>query len=206
MQRSVLPVFRVFCDAAGMNESMPKAGGHEAAQDRGRSGGADPVATFVARAHWSIFLPALVVALLWGLVYLLADNWTPRLSGIASVSLVVEAVIVPLLFLHAWGRAYVLGLRVGGRGLEARAGFPRRGVIEVGAREIAELDFGQSPLQRYFGAGRLDIRTESGARIRLDDLADAKAAAGAVRRLMAAAHPTRDETASATIAHGDGLQ
>ena len=162
--------------------------------------------TFVARAHWSIFLPAMVVAFIWALIYLWADNWTPRLSAIASLSLAVEGIVVPLLLIHAWGRAHVLGLRVGRRGLEARAGFPRREVIEVGAREIAELDFRQAPLQRYFGAGRLDIRTESGARIRLDDLADAGAAAAAVRRLMAAAHPTRDETASATIAHGDGLQ
>ncbi len=164
------------------------------------------VAAFVARAHWSIFLPALAAALLWALVYLWADNWTPRLSAMASLALAVEGLIVPILILHAWGRTRVLGLRVGTRGLEARAGFPRRRVIEVGAREIAELDFGQSPLQRYFGAGRLDIRTESGARIRLDDLADAVAAASAVRRLMAGIHPVHEEADSKKIARGDGLK
>lgn len=160
----------------------------------------------VARAHWSIFLPALAAALLWALVYLWADHWTPRLSAIASLALAVEALVVPVLILHAWGRSRVMGLRVGARGLEARTGFPRRKVIEVGAREIAELDFAQSPLQRRFGAGRLDIRTESGTRIRLDDLADAVAAAAAVRALMAAAHPSRAETDRNMLARGDGLQ
>lgn len=163
-------------------------------------------AGFVARAHWSIFLPALAAALLWALVYLWADNWTPRLSAIASLALAVEALIVPILILHAWGRTRVMGLRVGTRGLEARTGFPRRRVIEVGAREIAELDFAQSPLQSYFGAGRLDIRTESGTRIRLDDLADARAAAAAIRALMASAHPSRAEAESKSIVRGDGLQ
>ncbi|MEP2283054.1 MAG: hypothetical protein ABJI28_07665, partial [Nitratireductor sp.] len=71
------------------------------------------VAAFVARAHWSIFLPAFSAALLWALVYLWADNWTPRLSAIAWLALAVEGLIVPILILHAWGRTRVLGLRVG---------------------------------------------------------------------------------------------
>ena len=176
---------------------MPSGAGRMTQTEVPETHGAGHAEPLVAGAHWSIFLPAAVVALLWAAIYLWANGWTPRLSGIASLSLAVEAIIVPLLILHAWGRTWALGVRVGARGLEARAGFPRRQRIEVGAREISSVRFRQTPLQRLLGAGSIELRMESGASIRLDDLDRAAEVANAIRGLMASCrnHADGDGTA-----------
>lgn len=134
-------------------------------------------ATAVARAHWTIYLPTLVVALVWAGVYSWAQFHQPALPGIRSLALAVEALAVPLLLFFAAVRARVLIVEVrAGHGegdelaLHARSGFARPKEVWIGAREIASIRVRRSLPQRFLGGGALDLRTLSGEILWLTDL------------------------------------
>jgi len=125
-----------------------------------------------ARAHWTIYLPSLVVALVWAAIYGWAVTRDPVLSGLSSVALLVEALGVPLLLLAAALRARVLRveLRKGGRELYLRSGVLRARDVGIGLAEIAHVRVRHSIPQRVLGGGALDIRLLSGDRIVMTDL------------------------------------
>jgi uncharacterized membrane protein YdbT with pleckstrin-like domain len=125
-----------------------------------------------AHAHWTIYLPSLVVALVWAGVYLIAVWHQPVLEGLRALALAVEGLIVPILLFFAAVRARVLTaeMRDEGTRLYVRSGFFRPQEISIGVSEIATVRVRRSLPQRFFGGGALDIKTLSGERVFVSDL------------------------------------
>jgi len=138
-----------------------------------------------ARAHWTIYLPTLVVALVWAGIYGWAHWHDPVLDGLASVALFVEALGVPLLLLSAVLRARVLivELRKGGRQLYLRTGVLRARDVGIGLSEIAHVRVRHSIPQQWLGGGALDITTLSGDRLFVADLDHPEIIAAAITPL-----------------------
>ncbi|MGB5948389.1 MAG: hypothetical protein WBG82_03630 [Parvibaculum sp.] len=143
------------------------------------AGLSQPLAT--ARAHWTIYLPTMVVAIVWALVYGWARLHEPPLKGLGALALAVEVLAVPLLLLFAAIRARVLSVEVRARGdgegpadglreLLLRQGFIHRHEMRVGANEIAFMRVRRSFPQRLFGGGALDMKMVSGDRLWIADL------------------------------------
>ena len=135
-----------------------------------------------ARAHWTIYLPTLVVALVWGGIYAWAHWHDPALDGLASVALFVEALGVPLLLLSAVLRARVLTveLRRNGQQLYIRTGVLRARDVGIGLSEIAHVRVRHSVPQQWLGGGALDITTLSGDRFLVTDLDNPEKVATAI--------------------------
>lgn len=131
-----------------------------------------PQSSVSARAHWTIYLPTLVVALVWAGIYGWAHWHDPALDGLASVALFVEALGVPVLLLTAALRARVLTveLRKDGRQLYMRTGVLHARDVGIGLSEIAHVRVRHSIPQRLLGGGALDITTLSGDRLLVTDL------------------------------------
>lgn len=128
-----------------------------------------------ARAHWTIYLPSLLIAACWLLIYVLAVRHEPVRHGLRALALAVEGLIVPLLVLFAAVRARVLLVEVrdgagGGRVLYVRSGFLRPREVSIGAREVASVRVRRSWVHLVFGGGALEIATLSGERIYVNDL------------------------------------
>lgn len=134
-----------------------------------------------ARAHWTIYLPTLVVGAVWLAIYAWAELHEPPLAGLGALALAVEALGVPLLFFAAALRARLLTVDVWPRGREGtegaaarelvlRDGFARPRSLRVGATEIATLRVRRSLPQRLFGGGALDLVMLSGERVFIADL------------------------------------
>lgn len=125
-----------------------------------------------AHAHWTIYLPSLVVALVWAGVYLIAVRHQPALEGLRALALAVEGLIVPVLLFFAAVRARVLtaAMRDEGQRLYVCSGFFRPQDISIGVSEIASVRVRRSLPQRLFGGGALDIKTLSGERVFVSDL------------------------------------
>ncbi|MDR3499449.1 MAG: PH domain-containing protein [Parvibaculum sp.] len=145
-----------------------------------------------ARAHWTIYLPSLAVALVWAGVYAYAALHQPVLAGLRGLALAVMLLGVPLLLFSAALRARVLVVeerpaRLAGGAPEfyARSGFARPREVSIGASEISSLRVRRSLPQRIFGGGALDLRTLSGDRLIFADLDRPDAVAAA---LAAPAH------------------
>lgn len=145
-------------------------------------------ATAAAHAHWTIYLPSILVALVWAAIYGWAATHQPVLGGVRAVALAVEALGVPLLLFFAAVRARILAVEVrresadGEAALFARSGFARAREVHVGAREIASIRVRRSLPQRLFGGGALDIKTLSGETLFVTDLDKPEAIAQAMVR------------------------
>lgn len=144
-----------------------------------------PVANSVrSGAHWTIYLPSLVVAVTWAFVYLWAVSRDPALSAIAAIALAIEAVVVPLLLVHAFLRARVLMAEAGAGRLHAVAGFPFRQHLDIAFDDIAVAQVRRPVAQRLLGGGALAIITRQGKRHLIADLADADAIAAAINNAI----------------------
>lgn len=144
-------------------------------------------ASAAAHAHWTIYLPSIVVALVWAGIYLWAVSHQPVLGGLRAVALVVEALGVPLLLFFAAVRARVLAVEVRMRDngqveLYARSGFARPKEIHIGAQEIAAVHVRRSLPQKFFGGGALVLKTLSGDSLWFTDLDQPDAIAQALTR------------------------
>lgn len=124
-----------------------------------------------AHAHWTIYLPSVVVALVWAVIYGWAASRQPELGGLKAVALAVEALGVPVLLAFAALRARVLevALREGGV-LHLRSGVLAPKEVTIGLDEVASVRVRRSVPQRLFGGGALDIKTLSGERLFIADL------------------------------------
>lgn len=136
-------------------------------KSEGEARAAGPV---VARAHWSIYLPSLAVALLWGLFYAKAQFGSPQLPAIAALCLVVEAVGVPLLLFLAWGRSRRLMALWSAGDLVLQSGFPLRREWRLAPDKIESIRVSRGPLQCLVGGGALRVSLKSGEKIVINDL------------------------------------
>tara|TARA_R110002110_G_scaffold18212_1_gene76712 strand:- start:3018 stop:3509 length:492 start_codon:yes stop_codon:yes gene_type:complete len=137
-------------------------------------------ATASSGAHWTIYLPSLVVALTWTVVYFWATWREPPLHAIGAIALVIEAAVVPLLLVHAALRARVLRATVAEGVLDIRWGFPFKRHLRLGLPGIALAAVRRSYAQRYFGGGALGLILEGGKRHLIADLARPDVIAAAV--------------------------
>lgn len=124
----------------------------------------------VARAHWTIYLPSIAVALLWAAFYLRARFGVPEMPSIATLCLIVEAVAVPVLLLLAWGRARNLLVMPSSGDLLLVSGFPLKQELRVADKELLAVRVRRGPVQRLFGGGAIVVTLASGKRVVINDL------------------------------------
>lgn len=124
----------------------------------------------IAKAHWTIYLPSLVVALLWAGFYLRARFGEPPMPAIATLCLIVEAAAVPVLLMLAWGRARNLLVMLSSGDLLTRAGFPLKRERRIAMSDISRMAVRRGPVQRLFGGAALVVTLTSGARHVVNDL------------------------------------
>lgn len=135
-------------------------------------------------AHWTIYLPAFVVALTWAVVYFWATWQEPPLRAVASIALIIEGVVVPLLLLHAFLRARVLRAEVAEGTLHMVQGFPVRRRLDLALGDIAVAQVRRGAMQRSFGGGALAIIARQGTRHLIADLAEPDKVATAINNAI----------------------
>lgn len=131
-------------------------------------------------AHWTIYLPSLVVALTWAVVYFWAIWQEPPLIAIRSIALAIESVVVPLLLVHAFLRARILRAEITEGKLDAAWGFPYRRRLQLDIGEISLAQVRRSLAQRRFGGGALALIARGGERYLIADLARPEEIAAAI--------------------------
>ncbi|MGI9381974.1 MAG: PH domain-containing protein [Methyloligellaceae bacterium] len=137
------------------------------------------------RVHWTIFLPALVVACLYGGLWLFLVAAARGDTAIARLLLLVAVVGAPLLLAHASLRHLSFGLAVGSRGLWYRRGWLRPHWRRVPLAQIARVDATRGLAGHLVGGGALVVRLKTGERLRLDDVSAPLDAARTIERRIA---------------------
>ena len=139
------------------------------------------------RAHWTIFLPALVIIALYGGIWLISLGLGRGEGGLARLALQVAILGGPLLLLHAYLRYHFLGLVVGRRELRYRRGWVRPKWRRVAIAEIVSARGGHNLFSGGSNAGPLVLTLRDGRRLRLDDMERAVEAAGQINQHLRAA-------------------
>jgi len=124
--------------------------------------------------HWSIYLPALAISVLWAALLFWADRHEPPLLTLRLFALVVEGLVVPLLFLWAFFRGRGAEVRVTTQSLFVSTGGRRPEKIGADLAFVEQVRIAQSFLQRLVNAGRIEILLSGGRRFVLDDMSAPK--------------------------------
>jgi hypothetical protein len=135
-------------------------------------------------AHWTLFLPALVVTGLYGglWVFLLATGKGD--TALARLMLLVLLLIVPALLVRAYLRYVTFGLLIRRHALLYRRGWWRPRWRRIRLENISDVQPVLSPLGRLFGGGALDLTRIDHADIRLHDIDGPEEAAQQISRRL----------------------
>ena len=120
--------------------------------------------------HWSIYLPALAISVLWAALLFWADRHEPPLLTLRLFALIVEGLVVPLLFLWAFFRGRGAEVRVTTESLFVSTGGRRPEKIGADLAFVEQVRVAQSFLQRLVNAGGIEIQLTGGRRFVLDDM------------------------------------
>tara|TARA_R110002096_G_scaffold200624_2_gene384576 strand:- start:245 stop:691 length:447 start_codon:yes stop_codon:yes gene_type:complete len=120
--------------------------------------------------HWSIYLPALSISILWAGVLFWADGREPPLETLKLLALAVEAIAVPLLYLWAFFRARGAAVEVTSDDIAISTGGRRPEKVRVGIASVSNVQTAQSYLQKLVGAGQVRIDIADGRQFVLDDM------------------------------------
>lgn len=133
-----------------------------------------------SRRHWSVYVPALTISILWAGILFWADRREPPLETLRLLALLVEAVAVPLLFLWAFLRGRGAEIGVSPQSLYVSTGGFRPEKVSADIGFVSNVRVSRSLLQRLLGAGSLEIVMEGDRRLVLDDMSAPEAVAKAI--------------------------
>ncbi len=124
-----------------------------------------------AKAHASVFLPALVIAVLYGGIWLFIVALGKGDGALARLMVLICVIGVPAVFLHAFLRFMSTSADLTERTLVINRGWPRRRTVTLDLRDVVDVQTRQTVLGRVLGVGTLIVRNSKGSRYRINDLA-----------------------------------
>lgn len=143
-------------------------------------------------SHWHIFVPTLVIGLLysaaWGFLSMVGKSD----SGLARLFIVVMAVGVPLLAAHAFLRYQTIRLQISEGQILCHPGWPRDLPICVPLNVIESVVVKRGLSGRLFGGGTVVLQLVTGGQVSVTDLAEPDLA----RSRILAAMDNRENTTS----------
>lgn len=135
-------------------------------------------------AHWSIFLPAMTVALIYGglWAFLLAAGKGD--TELARILLLVLLLVAPVLLVRAYLRMASFSLHIGRNVLSYRRGWIRPRWHRLQMNSLTGVRASTNPLGRILGGGALIITRLDGSDIRLYDVASPEHAVRHISRRL----------------------
>ncbi|MEM7216578.1 MAG: PH domain-containing protein [Pseudomonadota bacterium] len=122
-------------------------------------------------AHWHIFIPTLVIAILYSVAWITLATLGKADSGLARLFIVVMAVGVPLLAVHAFLRYQTIRLQVSDGHVFCHPGWPKELPIDVPVSVIREIKVKRGLAGRVFGGGTIILSLVTEGDVVVADLA-----------------------------------
>jgi len=132
--------------------------------------------------HWSIYLPALSISILWAGVLFWADGREPPLETLKLLALAVEIVAVPTLYLWAFFRTRGAAVVVTADDVAISTGGFRPEKVRVDLASVSNVQIAQSYLQKLVGAGQVRLNLADGRQFILDDMSGPDHLVEAIKR------------------------
>lgn len=136
------------------------------------------------KAHWTIFLPAIVVGLLYGGLWVFLLVVGKGDTALARILLLVLVLAVPVLLVRAYLRFASFGLLIGRRALSYRRGWIRPGWHRLQLNSLTGVRASMNPLGRALGGGALIFTRLDGGDVSLYDVESPQEAARQISRRL----------------------
>lgn len=137
------------------------------------------------RAHWHIFVPTIVICILyisgWVTLYVMDKSG----GDLARLFIVVLAVGVPLLLAHAFLRYQTISLEIFDSHLQYHTGWPKAEPVKLPFTVIDKIDYTRGLSGRIFGGGTVILQLVAGEAIGIADVEKPAEATANVAELMA---------------------
>lgn len=124
------------------------------------------------KAHWTIFLPAISIALLYGVSWLFLLAAGKGDTALARIVLLVILMVVPVLFVRASLRFQSFGLLIGRQAITYKRGWVRPRWHRIQMDALGSVRAVQTPFSRFLGGGALEFTETDGRKFRFYDLKD----------------------------------
>lgn len=135
-------------------------------------------------AHWHLFIPTVVIAVMYSFAWLGLALLGRMDTGIARMFVVVMAVGVPLLAVHAFLRFQTIRLQISDEHVLCHQGWPKDMPIELAPELITQTVVKRGLSGRLFGGGTLVLHLSTGSDVVIADLGDPDKAKAAIEALM----------------------
>jgi len=122
------------------------------------------------RAHWTLFAPAVLVAFLYGLIWLVLAVLGRGDGAVARICILVFSIGSPLLLVYGFLRYNSVWIVLAGDELCLARGWPRLGHIRILLGDISSIRLLQSFIGRRFGVGEVLVEMQNGRRYRVSDI------------------------------------
>ncbi len=137
---------------------------------------------FRYKAHWHIFVPTVIIAILYIAGWIVLYFMGLAGSGLARLFIVVLAIGVPILFVHAFLRYQTIAIEIYDNHLQYHTGWPRAEPVRLPYGMIKNARSTRGLSGRLFGGGTVVLKLLAGEEI---GIADVEAPDRAVKNLMA---------------------
>jgi membrane protein YdbS with pleckstrin-like domain len=143
----------------------------------------------IGEAHWSVFLPVVMFAILFAGLWLVLDVAGRGASLPGRFAFLVAVLVTPLLTLLSFLRYQTIRVSRSFDGLWIERGWPSMTPRHLPFDSISKVTTGSPLIGGRFGAGKLMLTLSSGDRITVHDLADVERLAQRIRPDAAAEAP-----------------
>ncbi|PLX35412.1 MAG: hypothetical protein C0605_10255 [Hyphomicrobiales bacterium] len=134
----------------------------------------------VGRAHWTLFAPAVLVGVTYGLLWALLALLGRGDGVIARTALIVFSLGTPLLLMYGFLRFNSVWITAAEGQLWMARGWPRITSTRIPLDEIDRIALAQSFIGRWFNVGEIVVHLHNGRQMKISDIG----APGAVRQRL----------------------
>ncbi len=135
-------------------------------------------------AHWHLFIPTVVIAVMYSLAWVALALLGRMDTAVARMFVVVMAVGVPLLAVHAFLRFQTIRLQISDAHILCHPGWPKDMPIELAPELITQVVVKRGLSGRLFGGGTVVLHLSTGSNVVIADLGDPDKAKMAIEALM----------------------
>ncbi len=136
------------------------------------------------KAHWTLFAPAALVALIYGLMWLVLVLLGRGDGVVARICILVFSIGSPLLLVYGFLRYNSVWIAMAGPEICLARGWPRLAHVQIPLDDIASIRLVQNFIGRKFGVGEIVVETRDGRSYRVSDIGEPEAVAGELNQAL----------------------
>ncbi len=185
-------------DVTAQTEDFGADGGEDLRYYRRLSSLAEEIPSFddelpQFRAHWQVFFPTLVIALVYLVVWLYLALLGMTDSKLAKLAVIAIALLVPLLAVQALLRKQTVCVQVLDGHIRYHPGWPRRIASDIPADLVRNVVVKRGLAGRLFGGGTLRINLVTGQHVSISDMKEPLAAKADILAMLKEAKAGKQE-------------